>query len=146
MARHVFTAEECRKGDKRACGKKSFQAKAGFHGLSEVEKIRNASLGGRAGGRKTLETRSGIFSISVDEQLKNASLGGQVGGWIGGKKALENKSGIFGLSVDERLKNASLGAHQRWHFSRGVFNLKCEHCLAEMQRKENWGVAVKEPE
>ena len=140
MARHVFTAEECRKGDKRAGGRKSFEDKAGFHGLPEEDKIRNASLAGRARGRKSLEAKLGIFSLSADEKLKNAALGGKVGGLARVEK------GFSVISDDELQKISTLGAHRRWHFSRSIFNLECDHCLAAMQRKENWGVAVKEPE
>jgi hypothetical protein len=134
-------------------GARSRDAKTGIHGLSEAERLENCRKGGLVQGPiqgKKLVESGHLERIRNLPQTKIALR--RVG--LAAVKRIYD-SGYRGdptgiATTESRKKGAEIGGpigrHVRWHVNRGMFNLKCDHCLAALQRKENWGIEIQEPE
>ena len=83
----------------------------GIHGLSEEERIENASKGGKLGGPRTHELGVGLFGLSEEERIENASKGGkkQLGNCNLNKWADENPD----LKLKYSAKGGSIGGGPR---------------------------------
>jgi hypothetical protein len=150
--RHQFSKAESRLGGKIA-GTKTAELKVGIHGIPPKQHRENSARGGLTQG--PIQGRRNVESGQLDRirelpQTKQAqSLVGKRNG-----RALGLKYGPL-VDMDKvrttegcrkgQIVGGPLSRHSRWHVNRNIFNFKCEYCLVEIERKENWGIPVMDP-
>jgi hypothetical protein len=106
----------------RNSGEKCKELGLGFFTLSTEQRRMNV--------KKTQENKRGIFGLTENERRKNCSKGGKIGGKISGKSHKENQIGIFGLTIEEKKDNGSKGGKisgkMNKELKRGYFALSKE--------------------
>jgi hypothetical protein len=150
--RHQFSKAESRLGGKIA-GSRSAELKLGIHAISPEQRRENSSRGGLTQG--PIQGRQNVESGQLDrirELPRTKEAQSRVGRRTG--RALGLKYGpLADMNAIKTPESLSLGQknggpksrHVRWHVNRKIFNFKCEYCLAAIERKENWGIPVMDP-
>ena len=150
MARYVFQKKDQVAGG-RAAGTKSFLEGTGFHAISGDARRMNSRKGGLKQG--PIQGAANVASGQI-ERIRIESEEARLR-WARSdenRAAMREIGSIQGPKVDfskiktpESLRLGGLvggpiGRHVRWHVNRGILNLKCDLCLASLEK--NWGIPV----